>query len=79
MKRLVLLVVITMLVLVALTAAGCAETEPAVTPEGEEIVSSCVSCHSDKDLLQKAASPEGEEEKSEATETPEEASETNEE
>ena len=66
MKRLVLIASV-MLVLVALTAAGCAEKEPAVTPEeGEEIVSSCVSCHSDKDLLKEVATPE-EKEVSEAT------------
>jgi len=67
MKRLVLVVAVT-IVLVALAAAGCAQKEAAVTPpEGEEVVSSCVSCHSDKDLLKEVASPEPEEEKSEAT------------
>jgi len=66
MKRLVLAVV-AILVLVALVAAGCAEKEPAVTPEeGEEIVSSCVGCHTDKDLLKEVATPE-EKEESEAT------------
>jgi len=57
-----------MMVLVMLIGTGCAQKEAAVTaPEGEEIVSSCVSCHSDKDLLKEVASPEPEEEKSEAT------------
>ena len=66
MKRLALAVVV-MLVLATLAATGCAEEELAVTPvEGQEVVSSCVSCHSDKDLLKEIASPE-EEEKSEAT------------
>ena len=67
MKRLVLVVAVT-IVLVALAAAGCAQKEAAVTPpEGKEVVSSCVSCHSDKDLLKEAASPQPKEEKSEAT------------
>ncbi|MFC1928576.1 hypothetical protein ACFLXK_03100 [Chloroflexota bacterium] len=67
MKRLVLAVVL-ILILVTLGTAGCAEKELTVTPpgEGEEIVSSCVSCHSDKELLKEVVSPE-EEEKSEAT------------
>ena len=66
MKRLVLAVAL-MLVLVVLAAAGCAEEEPAVTPgEGEEVVSSCITCHSDKDLLKEVATPE-EKEESEAT------------
>ena len=66
MKRLVLMVSV-ILVLVALEAVGCAEEEPAVTPEeGEEVVSSCVSCHTDKDLLKEVATPE-EKEESEAT------------
>jgi len=56
------------LVMVMLIAGGCAQKEAAVTaPEGEEIVSSCVSCHSDQGLLKEVASPEPEEEKSEAT------------
>lgn len=57
-----------MMVVVMLIAAGCAQKEAAVTPpEGKEVVSSCVSCHSDKDLLKEAASPQPKEEKSEAT------------
>ena len=60
--------IIGVLAVVSLVAAGCGEEESAVTPgEGEELVSSCVSCHSDKDLLKEVASPEPEEEKSEAT------------
>jgi len=66
MKRLVLAIII-LIVLVTTAAIGCAEKEPTVTPEeGEAVVSSCVSCHSDKDLLKEVASPE-EEEVSEAT------------
>jgi len=66
MKRLVVAVSV-ILIVVIIGAAGCAEKEPAVTPEeGEEIVSSCVSCHSDKDLLKEVALPE-EEGKSEST------------
>jgi len=66
MKRLVLAVVV-ILVLVTIGTVGCAKEEPAVTPEEEAVVSSCVSCHSDEDLLQEVASPEPTEEKSEAT------------
>ena len=67
MKRLVLAVFI-VLVLIILAVAGCAEEEPAVSPEGEvAVVSSCVDCHTDKDRLKEVASPEPEEETSEAT------------
>ena len=66
MKRLVLAIFL-ILVLSAVSIAGCAEKELPVTPvEGQEAVSSCVSCHSDKDLLKEIASPV-EEEKSEVT------------
>ena len=66
MKRLALAIIV-MLVLATLAATGCAEEELAVTPEkGKEVVGSCVSCHSDKDLLKAIASPE-KEEKSEVT------------
>jgi len=67
MKRLVRVFSI-ILVLATLAAVGCAEKEPAVTPgEGQELVSSCVGCHSDKDLLKEVASLEPEEETSEVT------------
>ena len=67
MKRFVF-AIIGALIIISLAAAGCGEKESAVTPEeGEELVSSCVSCHSDKDLLKEVASPEPAEEKSEAT------------
>ena len=66
MKRLVLAVVV-ILVLVTLAVAGCAEKELAVvSEEGQEVVSSCVGCHSDKELLKEVATPE-EEVHSEAT------------
>ena len=55
MKRLVITVTI-IFILVALAAAGCAEKGPAIAPqEGEEVGSTCVSCHSDKDLLKQTA------------------------
>jgi hypothetical protein len=67
MKRLVVATAALILVLVAIAACGCTEQEPAAPPvEGELVASSCVSCHSDKDLLKEIASPE-EEEESEAT------------
>ena len=67
LKRLVYTVV-GVLIIVPLVAIGCAEKGPTgLTPEeGKEIVSSCVTCHTDKDLLKEVATPEPEE-KSEAT------------
>ena len=64
MKRLVL-VAIVILMLGTLTIAGCAEKE--TQPASEEVVSSCVTCHTDKDTLKEVAAPEPEEAKSEAT------------
>ena len=52
-----------LLVIVILLASGC--STPELPAPGEE-VSTCVVCHSDKDLLKETASPE-EEEKSEET------------
>ena len=63
MKRLVIAVIV-ILTLVALAAAGCAEKETQPAPE---VVSSCVTCHTDKDILKEVAAPEPEEAKSEAT------------
>ena len=63
MKRLVLAVMV-ILVLVVLAAAGCAEKEQVPAPE---VVSSCVTCHTDKDTLKEVATPESEEVHSEAT------------
>ena len=62
MKRLVS-AVIGLVLLAAFVAAGCA-VPPGPTP-GEE-ASSCVLCHTDKDLLKQTAS-EAEEAESEAT------------
>jgi len=68
MKRLAL-AVIALLVIVILAAAGCAEKESAsLLPEdGQEVVSTCVTCHTDKDILKEVATPEPEEVHSEAT------------
>jgi len=66
MKSLVSVVVL-VLVLVSLAVAGCAEAEPAgMVLEDGTVVSSCVGCHTDKDLLKEVAS-EPEEKASEAT------------
>jgi len=67
MKRLVLAIGI-LLVLGALVAVGCTNKEMVgPSPEtGQAIVSTCVTCHTDKDILQEVATPE-EEVKSEAT------------
>jgi cytochrome c553 len=68
MKRLVIVVAV-ILVLVALVTIGCTNKELiGPSPEAEqEVVSTCVSCHTDKDLLKEVASPEPGDEKSEAT------------
>jgi len=68
MKRLAL-AVIALLAIVTLAAAGCAEKESAgLLPEdGQEVVSTCVTCHTDKDVLKEVATAEPEEAKSEAT------------
>ena len=63
MKRLGL-VVIVILVLVTMVTVGCTST-PVPAP-GEE-VSTCVQCHSDKDLLKEVASPEEEAESEETS------------
>jgi hypothetical protein len=52
MKRLVLLAG-GLLLVIPILAAGCTRV---VAPE-TEVVSSCVSCHSDKDLLKQTAAP----------------------
>jgi hypothetical protein len=67
MKRL-LFAVIGVLILVTIVAVGCV-VEDGVGPtpdEGEGVVSSCVTCHSDKDLLKQTVTTV-EEEKSEET------------
>ena len=63
MKRLALAVIV-ILALVVLAAAGCAEKETQPAPE---VVSSCVTCHTDKNTLKEVATPEPEEVHSEAT------------
>ena len=67
MKRLVLAVGI-ILVLVVLVAIGCTNKELiGPSPEtGQEVVSTCVTCHTDKGILQEVATTE-EEAQSEAT------------
>ena len=66
MKRLFLAVIV-ILILVTIGATGCADKESGLTPEdGEALVSSCVACHTDKDLLKEVATPE-EKEESEVT------------
>jgi hypothetical protein len=59
MKRLVMAVGV-IIGLVALVAVGCTNRD-LVGPEpeaGREIVSSCVTCHTDKDILQETATEE---------------------
>ncbi len=67
MKRLVTAVII-ILVLVALAAIGCTNKDlVGPSPEAEpEVVSTCVTCHTDKDTLKELATTE-EVAKSEAT------------
>ena len=66
MKRLVLLAT-GFLLLIALLAVGCGKAS-VTPPPGEEAVSSCVKCHSDKELLKEVATvPEVEEEPEEAS------------
>jgi cytochrome c553 len=66
MKRLVLAVTILVL-LVALSAIGCTnKVLVGPSPASENVVSSCVTCHTDKDILKEVAT-EVVEEKSEET------------
>jgi hypothetical protein len=53
MKRLVF-TVIGVLIIVLLVAVGCVEEE-GIGPPPEELVSSCVTCHSDKTILKELA------------------------
>ena len=68
MKKLVTALIV-ILVLVVFTVIGCTNTNMIGLPPGtgEEVISSCVSCHTDKALLKEIASPEPKEEVSEAT------------
>jgi len=68
MKILVMAVTVIVL-LVVFAALGCTNREligpsPGTEPE---VVSTCVTCHTDKDLLKEVATSEPEEVKSEAT------------
>lgn len=67
MKKLVVAIAI-ITVLVSLVAVGCTNKNlVGLSPEAEEAaVNTCVSCHTNKDILKKFASPE-EEIKSAAT------------
>jgi hypothetical protein len=53
MKRLAL-TLSWLLLMIPLLAAGCTREVP---PPQVEVVNSCVSCHSDKDLLKQTATP----------------------
>ena len=65
MRRLLLLTT-GVLLLIALAASGC--TQDLVSPvPGAQIASSCVTCHSDKELLQELAVEEEEPESGETT------------
>ncbi len=68
MKRLVMAVTVIVL-LVVFAALGCTNRELVGPLSGTEpeVVSTCVTCHTDKDTLKEVASPEPEEVKSEAT------------
>jgi len=68
MKKLVVVLTV-ILVLVVFPTIGCTNTDMiGLSPDtGQEVVSSCVSCHTDKALLKEVASPEPEQEESEAT------------
>ena len=59
---------IALLAIVLLTVSGCAESEPAgITLEDGTVVSSCVGCHTDKDLLKEVAEEPEEEVSSETS------------
>jgi hypothetical protein len=68
MKRLVMAVTVIVL-LAVFTALGCTNRELVGPSPGtdQEVVSTCVDCHTSKDTLKEMASPEVEEVKSEAT------------
>ena len=63
MKRLVF-AVIGLLFIVAFVGVACVEEEPVgpVPEEGEGVASSCVTCHSNKDILKEVATVPEEEE-----------------
>ena len=61
MKKLSLLA-FTALVCLAMASIGCSNKELAgpSEEEGQEVVNSCVTCHTDKDILKEIATPEEE-------------------
>ena len=62
------LAIAALLLLVVLAAFGCNGQETTEIPEeGQPVVSTCVTCHTDKDTLQAVASPPVVEAVSEAT------------
>lgn len=65
MKRLAFLIAVG-LFLIALAAVGCSKDVVSPTP-GEEVASSCVTCHTDKELLEQLAVAEEEEVSEETT------------
>ena len=68
MKKLVLVVAI-IIGLVSLVAIGCTNRDlVGPSPEAEEAaVNTCVSCHTNKDILKKLATPEEEAKSAETT------------
>ena len=70
MKKLVLIIVITAVLAVVVADRFIEEqpvTTPTETPGATAVVSSCIGCHSNKDILKEMASPEPTGETSEAT------------
>ena len=61
------LLTIAVILITAVLAAGCAGEALPTTEEGELVASSCVTCHTDKDILKEVATAEPEEATSEAT------------
>jgi hypothetical protein len=57
-----------LLLLLMLASFGCNGQETTAPEDGQPVVSTCVTCHTDKDTLKEVASPPVEEAKSEATE-----------
>ncbi|MFC2040424.1 hypothetical protein ACFLTW_04555 [Chloroflexota bacterium] len=57
------------IILLVVSFAGCTVKEPVSPPpdEGEVTVSTCITCHTDKNTLKETASAETVAEKSEAT------------
>ena len=68
MKRLVFTLV-GLLIIVSLAVISCdVDDRVSITTEGsEKLTNSCLTCHSDEEILKEVASPEAEGNKSEAT------------